>query len=185
MTTEVVIKNVRFGFLKVFKDSGKWTSPEQMGGGKFPKVGYSLVGIVRKGSAAAAALAAAANEEKIGTWRTLKDAAKEMLSDPIQDGDVKRAGEADYAGCLYFNVSGDLADPVFVVGPNNQPASKEHWNAGDSGALVIRIYGNKERGRLSFYLIGLQFLKKGEPMIRVSTPDKYFQVEAIEPAEDF
>lgn len=180
MATEVILKNVRFGYLKVFEGAGR-NAPQAPN--KFGNPGYSLVALMPKDGDAHKAISAAVDAEKIAAFKSLSGAKKAGVNDPVQDGDEK--DEDGYAGMVYVNVNGKLEDQVMVVGPDNKQASGENWGAGDYGVLAANVFCTTKYNKVGLGLIGLQFLKKGETMARTRSPDKYFQVEAVEPAEDF
>lgn len=176
-TTRLVLKNVRFSYLKVFKPA------EDLEG----RLKYSTAILIPKDHPQI-------NEIKSAIADVInKNAGKSAKGshNPLRDGDNPEDtnyGRPGYAGHYFLNASTSEAYPPRCVDGALKPANPQDWNSGDYGNVSLRFFwfDVKTKRGCGVALGNIQFVRKGEPLGGGSvSPEKEFGVEVVEPDDEF
>jgi hypothetical protein len=177
-TKRIVIKNVRFSFLKVFK------AAETLSGEKK----FSTTILIPKDHPQINEIKAAIKEVRDARWGDKKVAG---LRNPLRDGDDpndSNFGREGYAGHYFLNASASEHYPPQCVDGALQPARASDWTSGDYGNVSVTFYAYdvKTNKGVGVGLGNVQFTRKGEPLAGgVSAAAEFSVEEALEPDEDF
>lgn len=176
----LVIKDVRFSYLKAFKPGAAPTAP-----GQTPKLQYSTAVLLPKNHPQIPEIKKIITELIEEKWPDPKKRPA-GLKKCLRDGDNEETGRPDdpaYAGHYFFNAYASVSQPPGLLGPNKLPVSEESgWQSGDYGHVQISFYAfeRPESKGVAAGLNHIMFARKGESLTgRTSADDAFADVEAV------
>lgn len=155
MGKKLILKNVRFSYVRVFE-------PQQFQGvGEFK---YSVVVLIPKTDTAQLQMIRetieAESKEFIASHPKLKGTKPEVWSNPLQDGD--KSDKAGYEGMYYLNANRleRLGKPIVIDRHKRPIETKEEMYSGCWGVASLSVFGYYSSAKMAGVAVGLNGLQK-------------------------
>ena len=155
MGKKLILKNVRFSYVRVFE-------PQQFNGtGDFK---YSVVVLIPKTDTEQVKkireLIETESREFIASHPKLKGVKPEVWTSPLQDGD--KSGNKDYEGMYYLNANRleRLGKPIVIDRHKKPIETKEEMYSGCWGVASLSLFGYYSSAKMAGVAVGLNGVQK-------------------------